>query len=206
MGFAFAFCPPELHPGMKFWYDRTVGLRGDRTFDNARFGTIASILYYPGAAVPEKDPMTMPGWRALFLDPAGNGFFTWRNRYRDTGDLVAQVYVKRRGNRGHSGPDALSFRILGLDTLWAVGGGRYGPKWNGQDAYLRSMNTLYPADPDSRLEISRNRAASWVSRWSRPTAAGTWSAPSPATTSASRITPGASSPTIPAGPARRPCT
>jgi hypothetical protein len=62
--------------------------------------------------------------------------------------------VKLRGNRGHNGPDALSFRIAGLDTLWAVGGGRYGKKVGGMDAYLRNMNTLYPGDPDGPISTS----------------------------------------------------
>jgi hypothetical protein len=156
LGWAFDWCPPEILPGLRWWYDRTVGARGDRTYDHGRFGTISSLLCYPDPArTPEAGPMTLPAWRRLFLDTGGNGYFTWRNRYRDAGDVVAQVYVKRRGDRGHNGPDALSFRIVGLDALWAVGGGRYGPKVNGQDVYLRSMNTLYPSDPDGPLTISR---------------------------------------------------
>jgi hypothetical protein len=67
------------------------------------------------------------------------------------------MYIKLRGNKGHSGPDALSFRILGLDTPWAVGGGRYGPKINGHHAYWSSMNTLYPTDPEARdLKVNGN--------------------------------------------------
>jgi len=153
-GFAFAFCPPELIPGLKWWYDRTVGEKGDKTFDRSRFGTIASILYYPGPAVAEQDPMKIPQWLALFKDSTGNGMFTWRNQYRDATDVVAQLYVKLRGNRGHSGPDALGFRILGLNNFWAVGGGRYGTKHKGADAYLRSMNNLYPGDPDGPLKTN----------------------------------------------------
>ena len=154
-GFAFATCPPELLPGIKYWYDRTVGAMGNKTFDNARFGIASSILYYP-AGLAEKDPLSIPAWREAFIDTKGNGMLTYRNHYKDSTDIVAQLYVKLRGNKGHSGPDALSFRIVGLDTIWATGGGRYGIKSNGQDAYLRSMNTLYPVDPDTPLRINGN--------------------------------------------------
>jgi hypothetical protein len=154
-GFAFAFCPPELIPGLKYWYDRTVGFQGNKTFDHAGFGIISSLLYYP-ANVAEKDPLTIPEWRNNFIDTAGNGLMTYRNHYLDRSDVVAQIYAKLRGNRGHNGPDALSFRIVGLDTLWATGGGRYGMQYNGQDTYWRSMNTLYPVDPDSHLTINGN--------------------------------------------------
>jgi hypothetical protein len=70
--------------------------------------------------------------------------------------VVGQIYAKLRGNMGHNGPDALSFRIVGMDTIWAAGGGRYGIKTNGQDAYWRSMNTLYPVDPDTQLSTNAN--------------------------------------------------
>lgn len=147
-GFAFFMSPPALHPGLKYWYNRTVGELGDKSYDRARFGVVASLLYYPDASVPEKDPMTIPEWRHGFVETGGNGMQTWRNRYRDADDLVAQFYVKLRGNKGHNGPDALSFRIVGMDTLWATGGGRYGKKVGGVDVFTRSMNTLYPSDPD----------------------------------------------------------
>jgi len=150
LGFAFHHCPEPLKPGLRYWYDRTVGSAGNKTFDNSRFGTPASILYYP-ADLPEQAPLTIEAWRKLMVDPGGNGYFTWRNQYKDTSDLAAQMYVKLRGNKGHNGPDALSFRILGMDGLWAVGGGRYGPKLNGIDAYVRSMNTLYPSDPNGPM-------------------------------------------------------
>ncbi len=97
----------------------------------------------------------MPAWREGFIDRGGNGMYTLRNRYRDRDDTVAQFYVKARGNKGHAGPDALSFRIYGLDTPFAVGGGRYGRKENGVDVYRRSMNTLYPGDPDAEVETSK---------------------------------------------------
>ncbi len=156
LGFAFWMSPKELHPGMKCVYDRLVGLEGDKTFDASRFGTVASILYYPDD-VKEKDPMTLPAWVQLFADTKGNGLFTFRNTYGTPDDLCVQIFAKLIGNRGHNGPDSLSYRIYGFDGLWGVGGGRYGPKLNGQDAYQRSMNTLYPLDPDQPFRTNGDR-------------------------------------------------
>lgn len=154
-GLAFYFCPESFLPGLKYVYDRTWGLAGDKTFDRARGGTLYSILYYP-AGVAEKDPMSIPTWRAGFVDVGGNGFFTFRNSYMKPTDMVAQMFLKLRAPGGHSGPDALSFRIQGLDTAWAVGGGRYGPKLAGGDAYWLSQNTLYPNDPDQGVRVNSN--------------------------------------------------
>lgn len=156
LGFAFWFTPEELLPGVVYWYEKTVGSEGNKTWDNERFGTISSILFHPGPKVKPRNPMTIPAWRAAMLDTGGNGFLTWRNQYKDASDVVAQLYVKLRGNKGHNGPDALSFRIVGQNTLWATGGGRYGPQLNGMDAYERSMNTLYPGDPDGPFRTNGN--------------------------------------------------
>jgi hypothetical protein len=150
LGLAFWYCDPALHPGLVYWYDRMDGAKGRRCYDWDRGGTIWSILYHPGGRVAEKDPMTIPQWREGFVDLGGNGLFTYRNRYGDGADMVAQVYVKLRGNMGHSGPDALSFRVIGLGTAWAVGGGRYGRG----NVFTQSMNTLYPHSPDRRPRTS----------------------------------------------------
>lgn len=154
-GLAFRFCALRLLPGIRWCYDRLKGEPGDRSWDQGRAGTIYSILFYRDDIEP-CDPMSLPVWREGFVDTGGNGYFTFRNRYCDRNDTVAQLYVKARGSKGHSGPDALSFRIYGLDTPFAVGGGRYGRKENGVDVYRRSMNTLYPNHPDAELETSRN--------------------------------------------------
>ncbi len=154
-GQAFYYCYEELVPGLRYWYDRVTGPLGEGDYDRIRHGTIYGYLFYPSGTTAA-DPMTIPQWRQGFVDIDGNGYQTFRNRYRDENDMVAQLYVKRRGNAGHSGPDALSFRILGLNSAWAVGGGRYGPSINGQDAYLRSMNTLYPVNPEEQLYINGN--------------------------------------------------
>ncbi len=156
-GQAFYFCPDVIKPGLAYSYDRLWGAKGDKTYDSNRAGTIYSILYHPGDAVAEKDPMTIPEWRAGFIDKDGNGYFTYRNSYMfDDSDIVSQINAKLRGDKGHAGPDALSFRIQGLDTAWAVGGGRYGPQLNGQDAYRCSMNTLYPINPEDKQMTNSN--------------------------------------------------
>lgn len=158
-GQAFAICPKEWHGALAWWYARTWGAKGDRSWDDGRAGTIWSILWHPGDAAPEQDPMTVAAWRAGFDDRGGNGMFTFRDAYRDADDCVAQLYVKLRGNRGHSGPDALGLRLIAAGAPFVVGGGRYGPKHNGMDAYLRSQSSPYPGDPDGAFAVSGDKGA-----------------------------------------------
>ena len=141
-GLAFYFAPKELQSELKWCYDRLKGDKGDREWDLERAGIIYSILYYP-LKTAEKDPMNSEKWKALFNDRSGNGMYTFRNSYNGSEDQVAQYFVKHRAPGGHSGPDSLSFRILGGGEFFGTGGGRYG-KGN---VYWQSMNTLYPQDP-----------------------------------------------------------
>lgn len=149
-GLAFRFCPPALHPGLVHWYDRLKGSNGDGTWDSFRGGTIYSYLFHPGTTVSPADPLGIPAWRGAFADTVGNGMFVFRNRYQTADDLISEVYVKLRGDRGHNGPDALGFRIVGHDTIWATGGGRYGTRdAMNVDPYWRSQNSLYAVDPST---------------------------------------------------------
>jgi len=156
LGQAFYFCDKSLLPGLVYWYDRIDGKAGRNDWDSARGGTIWSILYHPGDAVEPADPMSIEAWTSKFEDAGGIGLYTFRNAYEDENDIVAQYLVKRYAPGGHSGPDAASFRILGLGGAFAVGGGRYGPKLHGVGAYKRSMNTVYPADPEAGPIPSNN--------------------------------------------------
>jgi len=152
-GQAFALSPDNLQASLKWWYNRIPGSLGYESYDRFRHGTLYSYLYYP-QDISAEDPMHNESWKNLFLDTAGNGFVTARNAYRDSTDVISQLYLKLRGNKGHNGPDGLSFRTLGNGAPIAVGGGRYGTKINGQDAFLSSMNTVYPVFPEATLNIS----------------------------------------------------
>ncbi|MBD3243349.1 MAG: hypothetical protein GF331_22355 [Chitinivibrionales bacterium] len=163
-GQAFWYCPRELVPGLKYWYDRMTGNMGPADFDHVRHGTIYGYLFYP-ESISAVDPLAIETWRNALIETGGNGYQVFRNQYRDSTDMIAQFYAKLRGNKGHNGPDALSFRIFGHNCVWAVGGGRYGRKINNQDAYFRNMNTLYPVNPMDILAINGNAGRIVAARW-----------------------------------------
>ncbi len=162
LGQAFYFADDALKPGMVYMYDRIDGKAGRNIWDSARGGTIWSILYHPGNTITPTDPMTIKPWTDAFTEKGGIGLFTFRNRYHDENDIIAQYLVKQRAPGGHNGPDAGSFRIIGLGGAFAVGGGRYGPRLNGIDAYKRSMNTVYPADPETGAIRTNNNTGKAV--------------------------------------------
>ncbi len=145
---AFYFCKDELKPGLIYLYDAIEGKTGRNRYDATRGGTIWGILFHPGDAIKPVNPMEISAWTDMFIDRGGNGMFTYRNHYIAKDDIVAQFFAKTKSPGGHSGPDALSFRIIGLGSGLAVGGGRYGPKIGSTNAFVFSQNTLYPIEPE----------------------------------------------------------
>jgi PKD repeat protein len=150
-GQSFYYLPPEMQQAAKYWYDKSIGsVRSKYKYDGYRLGTVWSFLYYPVDGIAS-NPTLMTPVQTLHQDATtGNGYYLFRNKYENATDLMAQMYLKFRGNKGHNGPDALTFRIIGNGAAWAVGGGRYGTKVStaiNQDVYMHLMNTVYPNEP-----------------------------------------------------------
>ncbi|OPZ03451.1 MAG: hypothetical protein BWZ11_00059 [Bacteroidetes bacterium ADurb.BinA395] len=150
-GQSFYYLPPEMQQAAKYWYDKSIGaVRAKYKYDGYRLGTIWSFLYYPVDGIVS-NPTSMAAVQTLHQDATtGNGYYLFRNKFENATDLIAQMYIKFRGNKGHNGPDALTFRIIGNGAAWAIGGGRYGIKVSAtinQDIYAHLMNTVYPNEP-----------------------------------------------------------
>ncbi len=54
------------------------------------------------------------------------GVTMFRNRFQDENDIVACFNTTAKRFPGHGGPDNLTFRIMGLSGIWAIGAGRTG--------------------------------------------------------------------------------
>lgn len=149
-GLAFALAPPELLGGMKWIYRRLAGDLGDDGWDAEAGNGLYSLLFWP--EMPEENPTR--AWGNIYYDPAF-GLATFRRSYGDgspeqVGDsddthaMVRDISVSMTANLrpplgGHSGPDALSPRILGLGQIWATGQGRNND--------VSASTTLFSDDP-----------------------------------------------------------
>ena len=78
------------------------------------------ICFYP----QEIEPMNPKAGAFLNYVDETQGVVLFRNRFKDENDIVACFNTSSHRVNGHSGPDNLTFRIIGLGSLWAVGGGR----------------------------------------------------------------------------------
>ncbi len=134
---AFATCPPEYLPGLKWLFRRLCGDLGDQTWDAASGNGLYSLIFYP-EELAEKNPAEV--WGLTWRDESF-GMYVFRNRFQDEKDIVAQIVAKLRPTfGGHEGRDALGFRIFGLGVPWAVGSGR--------TTDMRGQTSLFPRDPE----------------------------------------------------------
>ena len=98
----------------------------DYLYDSSKPGN-AEHLFYSIAYYPEDIAAVNPeelGWLNFVDDEQGVVIF--RNRFADENDIVAAFTSTQKRINGHQGPDNLSFRIIGLGSMWAIGGGRTG--------------------------------------------------------------------------------
>lgn len=104
---------------------------------------LVNSAFYYAAYYPEGIQAENPASRGLlnYIEPA-QGAVVFRNRFQDENDIVATFTTTSKRVRAHQSGDNLTFRILGLDNIWAIGAGRTG-QYAGQ-------TNLFPFDTISR--------------------------------------------------------
>jgi len=112
--------PERLLPGAMWFFRRSVGMEGDKTFGiNSPF-EVPFILKAYREDIAAKNPGEI--LNRVLVDQQ-KGFYVFRNRWRDSDDFVASIYLKKEPLNGSwSYPDVGSFRIWGLGGRWAEPG------------------------------------------------------------------------------------
>lgn len=114
---AFRIYPDSLQAPLRWLTDAM----GDEGNDEAIFYKLA---WYPFTAAPVNPALA--GWLHT-VEPA-QGAIAFRNRFQDSTDIIAAFTTTAKRIRAHQSGDNLSFRLMGLDNIWVVGGGRTGLK------------------------------------------------------------------------------
>ncbi|HMP91367.1 MAG TPA: hypothetical protein PKD90_00710 [Phnomibacter sp.] len=112
---AFRLYPPEVHGALRW----VVDAMGDRDSEESLFYRLA---WYPDD-IPVVNPAQL-GWCQAVEE--AQGAIAFRNRFKDGHDIIAAFTTTAKRIRAHQSGDNLSFRIIALDNIWVVGGGRTG--------------------------------------------------------------------------------
>lgn len=112
--------PERFLPGAMWFFRRHFGMEGDQTFGINYPYEAAFVLKGYREDITAKNPGEV---LERVLADEQKGFYVFRDRWQDSNDFVASIYLKRQPLRGSwSYPDVGSFRIWGLGGRWANGG------------------------------------------------------------------------------------
>ena len=140
--------PENQVPAIKWMHDYLLDV--DR-IDDERGYLFYSLCWYP------EDVKTVNseklGW-TTFVDST-YGIAVWRNRFQDENDIVVAFNAPLKRVNGHKGPDNLTFRIIGLGNIWAVGAGRTNE--------IAGQTNLFPSKPadSERVETKKYESHSF---------------------------------------------
>ena len=151
---AFPLVPDEWKPAMLWAWNKTMDTRGEGEGEPKMrdlMTAIYTLLNYPTEMKAKNPGECMP----LTWSATTKGGYILRNLWRDTDDIVAQVFLKSEGEGGWSHPDAGSIRIYGLGHEWAIVGvnnSKAGSRWfenvvmlpeDGVNEGMRAIRTYY---------------------------------------------------------------
>jgi hypothetical protein len=114
--------PEKFLPAVQWFFQQHFGWQGDRSFGIGTYGPYEAafaLMGYRDDIVP-KNPGEILGH--VLVDEQ-KGFYVFRDRWQDSNDFVASIYLKQEPLKASwSFPDTGSFRIWGLGGKWAKAG------------------------------------------------------------------------------------
>lgn len=114
--------PKKFLPAVMWFFDRNFGWGGDRSFAVGEYSPHDAIYALRGYRenISPQNPAAVFGH---VLADKQKGFYVFRNRWNNSNDFVASIYLKRQYLKSSwSFPDEGSFRIWGLGEKWAIEG------------------------------------------------------------------------------------
>lgn len=117
-------------------------------YDSTPYHDKRGSLLYALIAYPENMLAQNPekaGWLNYVDEEMGVVLF--RNQFKNEADIVAAFKTTNIRPQGHTGADNLGFRIIGLGSIWAVGGGR--TNW------VKGQTTLFPHKQFKKIRNQR---------------------------------------------------
>ncbi len=114
--------PKKFLPGVLWFYDRNLGLQGDRSFGIDKY--FPHLAIFALQAYPDNQEIKNPAevWGRV-LEDKQKGFYVFRNRWENNQDFIASIYAKKEYlSSSWSFPEIGSFRIWGEGGKWANAG------------------------------------------------------------------------------------
>jgi len=156
-GILFPVVPDEWKPAVLWGWHRHAGVEGVGDAESAErllsyhaghshWNWIYSFLHYPLDMKPQRPQGILP----LTWEAPDFGYFGFRNAWQGKDDFIAQVFLKAHRIGGWNGPNAGTFRLLGLGHVWA-----YGPSDRNRSRWEENVVQL-PENPEINVGACGN--------------------------------------------------
>ena len=157
----FRFTPEEYKPALLWFWNRMHGVDEDdpesyvKLLDGA--DVVQTFVNYPldpktglCSIKPRHPDEAFPKtWRC-----EDKGLYVFRNRWRDKGDIVLQIYANQLMSKGHGQPDAGGVRLHGLGYDWTNDS-------SGKGGAYRWVQNVVVLPPDVGMKRATGLATSW---------------------------------------------
>ena len=157
----FRFTPEEYKPALLWLWNRMAGVDENDPESYVRLLNMADVVQtfvnYPldsktglCSIKPRHPDEAFPKtWRC-----EDKGLYVFRNRWRDQGDIVLQVYANQLMSKGHGQPDAAGIRLHGLGYDWTNDS-------SGKGSAYRWFQNVVVLPPDIGMKRATGVATAW---------------------------------------------
>ncbi|CAF4685807.1 unnamed protein product, partial [Rotaria sp. Silwood2] len=107
----------NIKAALKWLYDRTMGINSSSPAYDGKDKS-AALLYYPYEIAAQHPSIAFPRSISMISDNI-DGFYGFRNRYRDENDVLIALMNRNRRHGGWNANETFALSIISHNTTWA---------------------------------------------------------------------------------------
>jgi hypothetical protein len=135
----------NIKSALKWLYDRTMGINSSSPIYDGKDKN-AALFYYPYEIPAQHPSIAFPRSTSMISDNV-DGFYEFRNRYRDENDVLIAVMNRNRRHRGWNGNEAFGLSIISHNTTWARMPGKEFKLYNLTRKFSTPLIDGWPREP-----------------------------------------------------------
>jgi hypothetical protein len=147
----------NIKAALKWLYDRTMGINSSSPIYDGK-DMNAALLYYPYEIPAQQPSIVFPRSSSMIIDNV-DGFYEFRNRYRDQNDVLIAFISRNRRRGGWNANETFALSIISHDTIWA--------RMPGKEFFFNNLTTKFstplidgwPREPPKGKNGAYTRAA-----------------------------------------------
>ncbi|CAF3137917.1 unnamed protein product [Rotaria socialis] len=146
----------NIKAALKWFYDRTMGINSSSPAYDGKDKS-AALLYYPYEIVAQHPSVVFPRSTSMINDNV-DGFYGFRNRYRDQNDVLIGLMNRNRRHAGWNANETFALSIMSHDTTWARMPGKEFQQYNVTRKFSTPLIDGWPREPPKGTKLGYTKA------------------------------------------------